>query len=346
MLNCLYCSNSAVSMEHVLPAAFGYFKGSPMLPSRLCADCNNRRLGLLDEQLARCGPEGFFRRYYGIEGRKKHADVNLFARNSAGGKRIEVTTFDAKVGREVCIEVNNGLATQLCAISFIEKTTGKTHHIPLNPKMSAEQLRKAFEQCQIAQPFEVALSLYPHEEEWVQQLLRQVWPAATLSPETPMSDVAERPVAKFQVTGRYHRAFAKIGFHYFLSQFPRFSGHQEMFANIRQFIAEDTNDSHSRVNDFISERKTPLLSAMASGLRPPKGWRAHVIAAEIQPGICFAHVQMFLTSEWTSPIRTILLARSATFTSHEAAGHVFKYHSDGMHDGFAGEAKVLPVKVI
>ena len=82
---CLYCSSPANSLEHVLPAAFGEFVGAPNLDNRVCEDCNNKRLGVLDEQLARCGPEGFFRRWYGIEGRAHHDKVNPFYRGSAGG---------------------------------------------------------------------------------------------------------------------------------------------------------------------------------------------------------------------------------------------------------------------
>jgi hypothetical protein len=161
-----------------------------------------------------------------------------------------------------------------------------------------------------------------------------------------LSNVIERPVLKFQVTERYHRAFAKLGFHYFLSQFSRFTGHEEMFANIRQFIAEDFGDSEGRVSNFITERTTPLLSTIANGLTPPDGWRAHVIAAEIRPGVCVAHLQMFITCDWKAPIRTIVLAKSDAFTSLEAAGHLFLYHSDDKQDGYAGDAKALPVMPI
>jgi hypothetical protein len=55
---------------------------------------------------------------------------------------------------------------------------------------------------------------------------------------------------------------------------------------------------------------------------------------------------MFITCDWKSPIRTIVLARSEAFTSLEAAGHLFLYHSDEKQDGYAGEAKALPVMPI
>jgi hypothetical protein len=345
--SCLYCSNAVGSTEHVLPAAFGYFRNAPMLPDRLCSNCNNNRLGVLDEQLARCGVEGFFRKYYGVVGRKEHDSVNPFMRGSAGGKRIEARTFDPVAGREVSVEIGRGQATQLCAISFIEKESRKVlHDIPLNPKMTPEELRAAYDRCKITTPCDVALASHPHEREWIDPLIQQAWPNVTFSEGTLMSNVIERPVLKFQVTERYHRAFAKLGFHYFLSQFPHFTGREACFVDIRQFIAEDIDDSQDRAISFITERKIPLLNTIANGLTPPDGWRAHVIAAEIRPGGCVAHVQMFITCDWKSPIRTIVLARSEAFTSLEAAGHLFLYHSDEKHDGYAGEAKVLRVMPI
>jgi hypothetical protein len=237
-ISCLYCSNLPDTTEHVMPAAFGYFKNSPMLPDHLCSD------------------------------------------------------------------------------------------------------------CKVSPPMDAAFAFHPHEREWVERLVQQVWPTVTISAGTLLSNVIERPLLKFQVTDRYHRAFAKLGFHYFLSQFSSFSGREEMFASIRQFIVEDSDNAESRVNSFITERTTPLLSPIAKGLTPPDDWRAHVIAAEVRPGACVAHVQMFITREWKSPIRTIVLAKSKAFTSHEAAGHLFLYHPVDKQDGYAGEAKALSIMPI
>ena len=346
--HCLYCSAAPDTTEHVLPAAFGYFKNAPMLQDRLCPDCNNKRLGLLDQQLARCGMEGFFRRYYGILGRKDHDPVNPFVRGSAGGKRIEATTFDKEHGREVAIEIgSDGQGSQLCALTLIEEESGKHHHIPLHPAMTADQLRYAFNQCKAIQPIKTALAFHPQELEWIKPLVHEVWPTVTFPSEgTPFGNVIERPLLKFQVTDRYHRAFAKVGFHYFLSQFPRFNGTEPMFDDIRQFILEDSDDTQNRASDFIVQRQMPLLTTAAMGLIPPNGWRAHVLAAEIRPDCCIAHVQMFLTCDWDSPIRTIILARPQSFGSHQAAGHLFLYHRDDTEDGFSGEATSLSVMTV
>ncbi|MEA2236715.1 MAG: hypothetical protein QOC81_1439 [Thermoanaerobaculia bacterium] len=66
---CIYCAAKADSLEHPLIAALGEFEDAPLLPNRICENCNSKRLGILDEQYARCGPESFLRRYYGIRGR-------------------------------------------------------------------------------------------------------------------------------------------------------------------------------------------------------------------------------------------------------------------------------------
>lgn len=119
-------------------------------------------------------------------------------------------------------------------MTLIEETSGKSRHIPLHPAVTADQLRAAFNRCEAIAPFKSALAYYPHEREWIERLLLEVWPTVTLPAEgTVFGNVIERPLLKFQVTDRYQRAFAKIGFHYFLSQFSRFSGQEDIFASIR-----------------------------------------------------------------------------------------------------------------
>src|ERR1700760_1594507 len=92
---CIYCGAIADSLEHPLPAALGEFKDAPLLDGRICKPCNNKRLGLLDEQLTRCGPEALLRRFYNVQGRTTHEGINVFERGSAKGHRIDLRAFDA-----------------------------------------------------------------------------------------------------------------------------------------------------------------------------------------------------------------------------------------------------------
>jgi hypothetical protein len=341
MAKCLYCDLDADTHEHVIPAAFGEFKDAPRLQTPVCTVCNSQRLGLLDEQVARCGPEGFMREFYGVTGRAHHTKVNPFARGSAGGKRLEFSTFDREVGVEVNLEIRNGVVTQMCELIFVETETGKIHHIPLKETMTADELRTEIQRRAVAKPFETRLSCYPHEQAWVEKLLQEHSPGMTISEPKLMSHVIEKPTVKFQVGERYYRGIAKIGFHYFLTQFPAYSGHEPMFSRIRSFICEDTKEPIRRINEIMSMRQHPLLREMLEPGVRPDGWKAHFLAAEVAGGVCLAHVHMFLTEDSPGQIYTINLGSDPANQEPKGYAHKYRYYSDGKHGQFLGEAVAL-----
>ena len=282
------------------------------------------------------------RKFYGVQGRPENAKVNPFVRGSAGGRRLEFSTFDREVGVEVNLEIENGVVTQMCELIFVKTGSGQAHHLPLTESMTAAQVRADMDRLGIDKSYETRVSCYLHEQAWVQKLMKEVSPAVVFSEGKLMSHVIEQPTAMFVLGERYFRAFAKIGFHYFLTQFPMYSGHEEMFARIREFIYEDTKAPVRRVNEFISVRQHPLLLPMLNPDVRPDGWRAHVLAAEAQPGVCVAHIQMFLTEENPGLIYTVCLARDAAIAEHGAFAHLYRYYPDGKKGRFSGEAKPLP----
>jgi len=262
---CLYCPAEANSLEHVLPAAFGEFKDAPNLDNYICAPCNNGPLGLLDQQIARCGPEGLLRKFYNVQGREKHEKVNPFARGSAGGRRIEFSTFDRELGVEVNLEIEKGVVRQMCQLIFVEKASGKAHNLPLHEGMTAIELREEFDRLKVIEPFETRASFNPGEREWVERIVKEVCPTVTFSESVPHSKIIETPEAKFELGERYYRAIAKIGFHYFLTQFRKYTGHEDIFSKIRNFIYQDTDKPVSHVNDFISVRQGSLTASQRGG---------------------------------------------------------------------------------
>jgi hypothetical protein len=342
MAKCLYCNSDGDTREHVIPAAFGEFRDAPELQVPVCSICNNQRLGLLDEQVARCGPEGFMREFYGVKGRAHHATVNPFARGSAGGSRLEFSTFDREVGVEVNLEIRDGVVTQMCELILVETETGKAHHFPLTKTTTADQLRTAVETRAIPKPYEVRLSCHPHERAWVEKLLLEHSPGMTFSEPKLMSHVIETPGVKFQLGERYFRGIAKIGFHYFLAQFPIYSGHEKIFSRIRSFICQETKEPVHRVNEFVRVRHHPLLLTMLNTDARPDGWRAHILAAETRPGTCLAHIQMFLTEENPGLIYTVNLVEDSAITEHNAHAHLYRYFAGGKQGRFSGEASSLP----
>jgi hypothetical protein len=116
--------------------------------------------------------------------------------------------------------------------------------------MTADQLCGAIQREAIAKPFETRFSCYPHERVWVERLLREHSPEMTSSEPKLMSHVIEQPTVTFRLSERYFRGLAKIGFHYFLTQYPGYTGHEDVFANIRRFIIEETKEPIRRVNQF------------------------------------------------------------------------------------------------
>jgi hypothetical protein len=342
MAKCLYCAAAGETEEHVIPAAFGEFRSAPKLPAPLCPKCNNERLNLLDQQVARCGPEGFMREFYGIKGRAHKTKVNPFVRGSAGGSRLEFSTFDREVGVEVHLEAVDGVVTQMCELILVETGTGRAHHFPLTERTTADELRSAVARKNVAAPYDARLSCHPHEREWVEKLLQEYSPGIVYSEPKLMSHTIETPEVKFQLGERYFRGIAKIGFHYFLSQFPAYSGHESMFSGIRSFISEDTNEPVRRVNDFIQHRNHPLVYQMLNDEARPDGWKAHILAAEVKPGLCQAHVQMFLTKENPNMIYTVKLVEDPSLVGQGVAAHAYRYFPDGRQRTLSGEASPLP----
>lgn len=337
MSNCIYCPAPADSLEHPLSAAFGEFRDAPFLEGRICTPCNSKRLGVLDEQFARCGPEALLRRFYGVQGRATHAGVNVFERGSAGGRRLDLSAMDKALGLEVALEIENGVARQMRQIVFVEKS-GKTHHLPIRQGTTPEQLRAAFNKLGVVQPCEdVRIFHGPEEKEWVEALIKQTWPSVTFGEGNLGGTVYEGAVGKFVLTNRYFRAVAKTGFHYFLTQFPEYTGHEHMFSEIRRFIL-DESAGVDQANAFIGKREHALLGAMLDARVRPNGWRAHVLCAETVPGECLAYVQMFVSEDWPAPIYAVRLARNAGIIDCRATGHAYMYYGNGPEGNFAGEA--------
>jgi hypothetical protein len=338
---CIYCSETADSLEHPLPAAFGEFENAPQLVDRICRKCNNERLGVLDEQLTRCGPEAFIRRFYGVQGRVTHDPVNSFYRGSAKGQRLEMKVFDPKLGFEVLLECDNGACRQLCQLVFIEQSGKKTHQLPIRQGTSPEQLRAAFNNLGVCPPYDTRVFADPDERAWVEPLLKATWPTFSFGDTgTPASsNYPDGGAVKFTLTNRYFRAVAKIAFHYFLTQFPDLSGHEPAFSDIRQFILDETTGV-DRANEFVGERPRPLIGEMLSG-GCPTGWVGHALCADITDGECRAHVQLFICEDFQPRVYTVRLGRDAALQGYPAFGHGYLHYPDGRRGRFSGEAVSL-----
>ncbi len=338
---CLYCPKEAHSLEHPLPAAFGEFKDAPFLEDRVCTLCNNERLGVLDEQLSRCGPEAVLRRFFGVQGRATHDKVNPHYRGSAGGRRLEMKAYDTEMGMEVELESLHGQVRQSRQIVVVE-ASGKTHQLPIPPDLrDPEVLRASYLKLGVTQPVDTRVVCDPEEREWVEPLIKAAWPSVSFGERgLGARNYKEGAIVKLQLTDRYFRAVAKIGFHYFLTQFPAYDGSEPCFSGIRDFIIND-GGGLDRVNTFVGARENPLLGPMMCGGRPD-GWIAHVVCAEIRDEL-LAHVQLFVCKDYLAPTYTVRLAANVGCTGVQGTGHIYRYFVEGPRGKFSGEARQLIV---
>ncbi|HEX3682192.1 MAG TPA: hypothetical protein VHU83_06585 [Bryobacteraceae bacterium] len=337
---CLYCTNEANSVEHPLPAAFGEFKGAPLLVDRVCKQCNNARLGVLDEQLARCGPEALMRLYYGVRGRSRHKEINPHYRRSAGGARLKMTSFDASLGLDLELEIIEGNQVRQSRQIVFREVSGSVKHLPIPEDMrNPDQLRAAFEELGVGEIAEARVFYDPEETTWIEPLVRGVWPNIKFAEgELAATSYRAGATVRIELTDRYFRAIAKIGFHYFLTQFPTYSGSEPQFGMIRGFIAD--GGPVSLANEFIGERQHALIGQLRDGGRPD-GWKGHIVAAEINAQACLAHVQLFVCEDFPPRIFTIKLASNVDNSRSSGCGHLYAYFEKEQEGKFSGEVHSL-----
>jgi hypothetical protein len=248
--------------------------------------------------------------------------------------------MDKTLGVEVALEIVDGQPRQMRQMIFIEQS-GKTHYLPIREGSTPDQLRTAFQRLGVVQPCADVRVLYDTaKQDWVRQLIQQTWPNGAFGEGTPASTMYQGAIGTVVLTNRYFRAVAKIGFHYFLTQFPEYTGHEQMFSGIREFILDEAS-SVDRANVFVGKREHALLGEMLDPRVRPAGWRAHVLCAETRPGECLAYVQTFVTEDWPAPIYAVRLGQDAGGVDCRATGHAFMYYGDGPEGNFAGDTLTL-----
>lgn len=331
MERCLYCDQIPRSEEHPLPAALGEFKGGPTLLDRICKICNERRIGLLDEQFVRCGPAAVLRKKFNIEGRDHHDKVNSFYRGSAGGRPIKFLTKDESFNCEVLVEmIGNDQARQLSQL-ILKGQSGPDHHIPLTPSTTYMDLRNRIAALQLVGPLEVRLICDPPTEQWAIELFKQLWPDQELPESTLGAKKFNGGIIEFQTTDRYFRAIAKIGFHYFLTQFPEFTGHESTFDDIRDFIIEDRGLIPDKVDQFIGIHQFPITP-------PSNGFVGHFLCARIDNGECLAHFEPFVSAGGRMRAFQIRLGSNSTSKVSAIRSHLWLYYAQGKIGRFSGDA--------
>lgn len=334
-MQCIYCqSPGPFSKEHALPRCLGEFEGFPLLTDRVCKGCNHT-IGQAEEQFCRSGPDAFFRKLLGIDGRSSHKEVNPFERGSAGAKPIDFVALHPELALPILWEWNLGERSvrEVRQIVLIDGQ-GQSHPLRISTWMrEPSQLRQAIAVLGLAEIQRAHFFASDEETPWVESLVQGLGRHFEWLPTQPSSTIAN-PVATFSVTDAYFRAVAKCGFHYFLAVASRVQGSARPFAAIREFII-----SGGDRNRFVCQEPGQLI-AFPEGMRPAR--YGHVIVAEWRGGTVEARAQFFLGPDHVPPVYRVRIAEGVvSLHSVGQRGHFFVYFSSGSEGKYHGETLKL-----
>ena len=243
MASCIYCNERiADSEEDFLPKCMGKFRNFERLKNKLCRVCNNK-IGKVDEQFCRCGPEAFFRRILGIKGRRHHKSVNPYYRGSSGGSHIIIESSHPTLDCTIFFESEKlGEAFPARQI-IVNDCQGKYHSILITENIrNAQHLLFELKAKGLANAKLVECWASPDEEEWMHILCKSFDVKISFGESATYTNVEKKKfIATFTVNNNYFRGVAKIAFHYFLKYFDQFTGYEKEFEAIKQVIIDDGN---------------------------------------------------------------------------------------------------------
>jgi hypothetical protein len=244
--------------------------------------------------LCRSGFEALFRKHLGIKGRTKHKDKpNPFQVGAYGAHRISLRGSSDTIGTTVELELTESGAEVLPHIKFFAADDSE-HIIVIREEMrEPAQLRAAFDALGIKRAKRAFVCGPVEKVEVLKHLLTGLKIDETGDWTIQQNLTFRDNLITISVTEKYFRCLAKIGFHYFLHRFPEFTGSEECFGPIRDFIMIDGD--LSRCNEFVS-----IISpdAVANMLRTYKKnvW-GHALTAHIHYLSFSAVVQTFGSAE-------------------------------------------------
>ena len=338
MPKCIYCEADDFTREHHLPRGLGNFKGYVHLADRVCRRCNGI-CGQLDEQLCRSGIEAFFRKYLGLTGRQQHEEMNSFYRGSSGGGRLEMFGTSHETGEERELELTGPNNVQELRCAKLVAEDGSVHTIPIKDGMTPEDFRKKVSALSFKFFKHAYISAAQEEIPWVESLFEGFKVDGKTEWSQPTGPIMYGPFAiKFTVTSRYFRAIAKIGFHYFLTKFPRFRGDEPCFSDLRNFIMNGCR--LDEIGRFVSYSKKQFAYQLLAGDRL-KVW-GHLVCVEADYTGFRAKIQLFVGPENRGVVYIVQLGKNPSSIHYlEVHGDFFAYYPPEERNEFDGEVSVV-----
>jgi hypothetical protein len=339
---CIYCGNEKrFSKEHYLPECLGKFKGFETLDDRICKECNGHCGRQLEDQFCRAGEIGFLRYGLGIEGKKRKQEVNPFERGSSGSSPLKMKGQVSEQDGEIHLQLVKGSRQgRVVGVDYVPQVilyteSGEVHHVLLTNMNEPEQLGTKIEELQIGKLKQVNL-IAPEADRDRAEKVTSIFPelARTEWENLPMSGKSFTRT-EYEVTDRYFRAIAKIGFHYVLKHFRHFRGDEEMFTGIRNFIMNG-----GPIQDYVTWSNKQIIEQIKSGYCPVTF--GHVILGRANEQLIWSRLQFFVGPDTIPQVFNVVIARNKpTLVYDITSGHQFFYYEEGVKDGFAGSMEKL-----
>ena len=235
---CIYCgSPGPFSVEHPLPWCLGVFRNSPLLNNCICRTCNGR-IGGLEQQLGRSGPEAYFRQRLGIAGRPSHDKIDPFQRGSLGAKPIDVIRSHPETGIPILWSIYGDEGHEVRQVVLFPEDGG-SHPLRISDWMrNPEDVLNAIRDLKLSKIRKAIFFYSENDAEWVENLMRGLSGTGVFE-QTPQSGPTvsyDESTIRFEVTDAYFRAIAKVGFHYILAVQHNIDGSMADFVDIRNYI--------------------------------------------------------------------------------------------------------------
>jgi len=303
-----------------------------------CSNCN-KKLGKLDEQFCRCGPEAFFRIVVGVKGRKNHKKVNPFYRGSAGLGPITIESHHPALDCSIFCEIEEGGEIGYPAKQIIVRDScGKYHSILISEKIkSPDDLLRELKERQLENSTLMECWASSEDRELMEMLCKGANYGISWSENVSYQRTFKTQfVATITVNDAYFRAIAKIAFHYFLKHFTRFTGFEKEFEEIKEFIMAGYG-----ANNLVKEMPGSFVAGLNSGLTTDK-W-GHLIAVDKNENSIRAMLQFFIGPRLVPDryYQVHIGSNPERIIFPEAIGHQFVYFDKIDKRGYRGRVDPL-----
>lgn len=319
--------------EHYLPRALGNFKNDERLRGRICDDCQ-KRFSKFEDVLMHNSPEAFFRAMVGRVGRKRHKKKNIFYEPTFG---ISPLTVKAKLPNdefELLWEVVAEFQMQPIKQIVLRDSSKKSLQIPFTPGMLTPE--KIHAQVKGEGLGYIDTVMYMSHDRADLEEMENLCADFAKSGKTVEKGL---PQVNDQVEGQmlaaistpYLQAIAKIGFHYVLQYFNRYTGFEREFDGIKRFIYSGEGNPRA----FVQTTSEQFILEFRRGLHL-RFW-AHLLTAQSDYQTIESRIQFFAGPKVLPLVWRILIGRDpARIDYRELKGNMFRYY-DRVIDGYEGE---------